>query len=83
MLTESNTSHGAQVPHLLGQSISSIQLSISVSSNLEANQLYSAIITTISDEVVVDSNGTIEFSKFQVNGYKVAIIILVLIFLCF
>ena len=63
MLRESNPSHGAQVPQLLGQSASSIQLSISVASNLEVNQLYLTIITTISEEVEIDSNGTIEFSK--------------------
>ena len=67
MLTRSNTSHGVQIPQLLGQSASSIQLSISVTSNLDANQLYSAIITTISDEVEINSNGTIEFSKLLIT----------------
>ena len=63
ILTESNTSHGAQIPQLSGESAGNLQLSISVNSSLKVNEHYSAVITTISDEEEIDSIGTIEFSK--------------------
>lgn len=60
---DTSMSHGAQIPQLSGQSASNLELSISINSNLEVNEVYSAIITTIIDDTEIDSNSTIEFSK--------------------
>ena len=62
MLMESDTNHGAQIPQITGQSDISVELSLTLNSNLIMNQLYSTIITTISGDEEVDSIGAIEFS---------------------
>ena len=66
---ESNTSHGAQIPRFSGQSEFSAELSLTVNSDLKFNELYSAIITSISDDQEIDSIGTIEFSTLYISMY--------------
>ena len=64
ILAESNISHGVQIPQLYGQSKASVQLELTISSNLMANKLYSAIITSVNgDEETNFIQGTTEFSK--------------------
>ena len=54
------TSHGPQIPELLGNSGASVQLSLTINSNLEINELYS---TSIVANGLEKSSATIEFSK--------------------
>ena len=54
------TSHGPQIPDLLGQSGDSVQLSLTVDSDLEVNELYTANIIA---DGLEKSLATIEFSK--------------------
>lgn len=65
ILAESNISHGVQIPQLSGQSKASVQLELTISSNLMPNKLYSAIITSVSgdEEETNFIQGTTEFSK--------------------
>ena len=62
-----NTSHGVQIPQLTGQSGTSLQLNLIVNSNLTSNEVYSAIITTISDDEEINSIGNIEFSMSRIS----------------
>ena len=62
-----NTSHGVQIPQLTGQSGTSLQLNLTVNSNLTSNEVYSVIITTISDDEEINSIGNIEFSMSRIS----------------
>ena len=66
---ESNTSHGAQIPQITGLSDISVELSLTLNSNLIINQFYSTINTTnsISGDKKVDSIGAIEFSMSYIS----------------
>ena len=60
MSGSNTTSHGPQIPDLLGQSGDSVQLSLNVGSGLVVNEIYSASIVANGLE---KSSATIEFSK--------------------
>ena len=60
MSGSNTTSHGPQIPDLLEQSGDSVQLSLTIDSNLEVNEIYSANIGVNGLE---NSSATIEFSK--------------------
>ena len=62
ILVDTNTGHGVQIPQLTGQSGTSLQLNLIVNSSLTFNEVYSAIITTISDDEKINSIGNVEFS---------------------
>ena len=64
---DSNTSHGVQIPQFSGLSGTSIQLSLTVNSNLTCNEVYSAIINSISDHEEIISIGNIEFSMSSIS----------------
>lgn len=53
--------HGIQIPGVVQYSQSSVQLSLTVDSDLVANEKYSATITSINAEGEKDYNVTVEF----------------------
>ena len=61
-MSGSNTTshHGPQIPDLLGKSGDSVQLSLTVDSGLEVNEIYSAKIVASGQE---ESSATMAFSK--------------------
>ena len=76
-IAQSSTSHGAQIPQLIGRSELNAYLALSINSNLAVNELYVATITTIisgTDEET-DSIGNIEFSK-SINYQSMMTVIL-------
>ena len=64
---DSNTNHGVQIPQISGQSGTSIQLSLTVNSNLTSNNVYLATITTISDDQEINSIVDIKFSMSSIS----------------
>ena len=65
MVAQSSTSHGAQIPQLIGRSNLSAYLTLTIHSSLAVNELYVANITTIISGTDEETNsiGNIEFSK--------------------
>ena len=53
--------HGIQIPGVVQYSQSSVQLSLTVDSDLVVNQQYSVTITSINEEGEEDYNVTLEF----------------------
>ena len=63
MSVMNTTDHGIQIPTLVQYSQSSVQLSLTVDSDLVDNERYSANITGISAEGGEDFSVTIEFGN--------------------
>ena len=60
----STTDHGIQIPEIVLYSQSSVQLSLTVDSDLVVNEQYSATITTINADGERGYNVTVEFGMY-------------------
>ena len=62
----STTDHGIQIPEVVLYSQSSVQLSLTVDSDLVVNEQYTAMITTINTDGERGHNVTVEFGRYCV-----------------